>query len=194
MRGRTVKSPELVAEARRLRAGGMFGREIAAELGVARSTVYEWLTDPDRSQAEARRDRYRGVCEECGGPTDGSAGLGRAPKVCVTCLGWTGEEIIAAVRRWADEHGSPPTATEWNTAQPGYPSASTVVNRLGWNEALLAAGLPLRWDRRPETRQAIERAAVAGEPLADIAARHGMTVANIRTRLRYHGVSARPAA
>lgn len=56
---------------------------------------------------------------------------------------WSKEEIIAAIQKWAREHGRPPTANEWTKRIIGYPSASTVAKHFGsWAEGIEAAGFP----------------------------------------------------
>jgi hypothetical protein len=82
MRGATVKTPERVAEARRLRDRGMLLRELAAHFGVALQTVQVWISDPDGTAARARKDRYAGTCEVCGAATTGCEGPAKAPKRC----------------------------------------------------------------------------------------------------------------
>jgi hypothetical protein len=67
------------------KARGLTQREIAAELGLTRSVVNSILTDPDGSKARARKDSYRGVCVECGGPTAGDR-PGIAPLRCRWCV------------------------------------------------------------------------------------------------------------
>lgn len=39
-----------------------------------------------RARVRIKRRRYAGICEDCGGPTDGSNGRAKAPKVCASCL------------------------------------------------------------------------------------------------------------
>jgi hypothetical protein len=73
-------------EAARLRGEGLTYREIAERMGLAESTVSELVSDPDGSKVRERKARYGGTCEVCGGPTDGSYGLAKAPKRCAKCL------------------------------------------------------------------------------------------------------------
>jgi hypothetical protein len=42
-------------------------------------------TATEREQARARKLRYGGRCEVCGGPTSGCNGRAKAPKVCAKC-------------------------------------------------------------------------------------------------------------
>jgi hypothetical protein len=86
---------------------------------------------------------------------------------------WSQEEVLGAIGAWTELYGSPPTATDWH---PGDAMAAArrsadrarawavvaerfhegewpwtgTVQRLfgGWNAALRAAGVPVRWDRR----------------------------------------------
>jgi DNA-binding CsgD family transcriptional regulator len=98
---------ESVRIAQGLRAEGMTAREIAAEMGVARSTAGMWLTDPDGAKHQALRLRYRGTCRVCGRPTDGSNGASQAPTLCKPCSRATREQRSAlsrdeVLRRFAD--------------------------------------------------------------------------------------------
>jgi transposase len=80
-----VTRAEKVAEAQRLRHEGFYYREIGERLGVSVSTADQYVNDPDLLKLRARKDSYRGKCEKCGGPTDGSNGPGGAPKRCNDC-------------------------------------------------------------------------------------------------------------
>jgi len=92
---------------------------------------------------------------------DGSNGLGEnSSRLCLSCDRarvqaeriWTRETVIAAIQRFAKEHGRPPTSTEWITADPenGYPPRSAVyvsyhrsVSPFAkWADAIEAAGFP----------------------------------------------------
>lgn len=73
---------------------------------------------------------------------------------------WSDAAIIAAIRRWADEHdGVPPTPSDWQRGGDGQPNAGTVYNRIGWNTAILRAGLTPR-GRRPKWSDAAIIAAI----------------------------------
>ena len=78
---------EKISLAEHLRAGGLMLWEIAALMGVSPSTVGDWLKDPDGSLLKARKERYRGVCVDCGGPTTGGLGRTNAPLRCRRCSG-----------------------------------------------------------------------------------------------------------
>lgn len=69
------------------RAEGWLFREIADYMDVALQTVNDWLNDPDGSKLRARKDSYRGTCQDCGAPTDGSNGPDSAPTRCNHCNG-----------------------------------------------------------------------------------------------------------
>jgi DNA-directed RNA polymerase specialized sigma24 family protein len=180
-----------VAQARHLQNQRLSVGEIAAAMGVSKSTIYAYFADPTGEQRLERRRRYAGTCEECGRPTDGSGGPGKAAKRCAECRKWTREKIVEAMKLWAAEHGRPPRQDDWIPAPADrrYPSGHGAARKHGWNEMLLEAGLPLACDRRPETQEWIENAARAGVPTADIAAALGTTPDNVRNRLRYRGLS-----
>lgn len=82
----TVTRARRLEQIRALRARGLTYKEIAAELGVKPTTVRNTLYDPDGSKARARKASYAGVCVECGGPTDGSNGAGKAAMRCLPCV------------------------------------------------------------------------------------------------------------
>jgi transposase-like protein len=152
---------ERVATARRLRAQGLIKREIAARMGVARSTVDSWLNDPDGSRLRARKASYSVPCVDCGAPTDGSGGRKVTRTRCSTCWTryrhenrvWTQEAIVIAVREFARLYGTPPAATDWNVGAANdlqrerfyeddcWPHSSVVTREFGtWNIAIRAAG------------------------------------------------------
>lgn len=70
-RGRTVKNPEKVAEAIRLRATqDLTYHQIGARFGVCGNAVYRWINDPDGSKRRAYKvGRYGGLCIDCGDTT-----------------------------------------------------------------------------------------------------------------------------
>lgn len=146
-----VPRSELAEYVRGYRERGYLNREIAAKLGISVSYVSELYVDPDGSKSKARKDGYRGTCEECGAPTSGCNGF-NAPKLCAKCAPlaakiWTREAIIDAIQRWAAAHdGRPPRATDWVNAdlKRHYPASSSVygpTNVFGaWADAIEAAG------------------------------------------------------
>lgn len=152
----------------------------------------------ERAASRAWKERNAGVCEACGQPTNACRGLGTAAKMCQECHEWPDEAIVAAIQEWAADHGGiPPIMDDWRPAPTGYPSAYTVNRRLGWNAALLRAGLELHKDRRPETQAEIERLIRRGVSVREIADRFGCTAGNIYLRLRIRGLRVsdlRPAA
>lgn len=161
---------EKMAEAARLR-DYMTYAEIAAQLDVAKSTVYRWLNpefaERDRVKCRAVKERYRGTCATCGAPTNGSNGPGTASDTCGNCSLtrqhdtrlWTPATVVEAIQAFARRYGRPPTATdfhpatarhlghEWRAerfyADGHYPSATTVIGECSsWADAIEAAGFP----------------------------------------------------
>jgi hypothetical protein len=115
------------------------------------------LTVPPRGKrkwcSEKCRQRtvYSGVCIDCGGRTEGTAsGTARAVVRCARCARahehanrrWTPEAIIAALRRFAQETGEPPTVSKWLRDRPAdRPSLKPINREFGsWNAALQAGG------------------------------------------------------
>jgi hypothetical protein len=162
------------ALAAELRARGLRLREIAAELGVAISTVDSWLNDPGGKRLKARKESYRGRCERCGAATDGSGGKAHAPSLCSRCfraqphsleraqrLGrgssarrYSDHDLLEAVRR-GDQLGLQ-TAPSYakRAGEHQLPSMATLIHRFGsWNQARADAGLPTR----PSNRRTYDR-------------------------------------
>lgn len=156
-----------------LRERGLKLREIAAEMGEPISTVHELITDPDLSKHHARmRQRYGGICIDCGAPTSWPRGpIRNGPaKRCAACASvaqivWTRELIIAALHEWTRLYGRTPSSVAWNPSLARskgqldlverfyagrWPSTSIVQKRFGsWNAAIDAAGLPRNRNGRP---------------------------------------------
>src|SRR5215207_1443614 len=104
---------ERVAQIENLERRGLTTREIAEQLGLARSTVNIYRADPDGERQRQRRHHYQGTCVGCGQPTSGSGGPNRAPKRCRACAGeqrrsWSERRVLEAIRDWAELTGSPP--------------------------------------------------------------------------------------
>jgi hypothetical protein len=139
---------------------------------------------PDRKWCSNRcrkQTLYSGTCRECGARTNGSDGPGTASDLCCHCAPaanakWTRDVIIAAIQGWAREHGSPPAATDWNSAlarrrgRPPrdiekYPPLSVVQDMFGsWSAGIEAAGFtptPIgKYERGPQHRNDERRAQV----------------------------------
>jgi hypothetical protein len=142
---------EQAARIEALAARGLAREEIAAELGLARSTVNKYRRDPHGERERARREHYRGRCLGCGRATRGSDGPGRAPEWCPACAAlrrrrWSDQRLLEAIRAWTRLTGTPPTLYDWSPAhapsdhpgaarylaEPGrWPSASSVARRFG---------------------------------------------------------------
>jgi len=64
---------------------------------------------------------------------------------------WSDQEILAALRRFAEREGRPPTEGDWKTNGTDHPGRVTARNHFGsWRAALEAAGLSSErdhWDR-----------------------------------------------
>jgi hypothetical protein len=168
--------------ARALRAQGTSYTKISVSLGVPIATVARWsnpeYAERQRVAARERKSLYGGRCVDCGRKT--SHGNARYPGPCKRCRDcrvackhankkWTTESVVAAIHRFAAEHGRPPTASEWMVADParGYPPASSVHEANGnnpsapfryWADAIVAAGFPRP---RPGVYQRTQRAKAA---------------------------------
>lgn len=178
-----------VAQAQRLRAEGLLLREIAERMGCAIQTAHSYISDPDLAKLKARKDGYRGRCDQCGAETDGSNGRAKAPTRCRDCITWTAGAVECAFAEWADSHGGVPPREADARVNDALPHYGTVARLFGsWNRALLACGFELWCDRRAETQEEIEDALRAGEAVVDVADRFGVTPAAIYQRLRVRGI------
>jgi|SRR5580704_4061794 transposase len=184
--------PSLREEARRLRREGKRYRVISEQLGVPLATIADWCNDPDGKRKTARVASYRGICEECGAPTDGSAGAANAPRICRACLEWPDEAVSAAMQDWASAHGGiPPTCMDWRRSAADHPHSGVCARCRGrstWNELLLRAGFELRLDRRPETQIEMEALLREGRSTREVADHFGWTRGAIHERLRTRGM------
>lgn len=160
----------------------------------------KWCSERCRKQT-----MYGGTCRFCGATTNGYDGPGTASDVCKVCLytrlAWNREKVIAAIQRWADEHGGiPPTSVDWGNASgrpdrrhldytPEYPSCETVREHCGsFTDAIRAAGFEPVWTCTTEPFDVIYAKALAGRSAAELAEEYGVTPAAIYLRFRNHGV------
>lgn len=121
-------------------------REVADLLGISRSYAASITNDLDGELERTRKARYAGRCGRCGGPTDGSNGRAKAPKVCRGCLMgdpeearrlaqhrqprkvWNEEKCEAVIIAWTEENGTIPRASDFIKAVPGkYPCIQTIM-------------------------------------------------------------------
>lgn len=169
---------ERYEEAVRLRAAGWSVGRVADALNLPTSTAWRWL-DPEYNERQKQRSRdlketYRGTCRECGGTTSGCNGPGRAAELCGDCSRqkqrdnkiWTRDTVLDAIRRFAAEHGRPPTAYEWlYRPGPGYPYVNSVMGSgnqpfAKWADAIQAAGFPRPgYGRRTRNEGGVDMAA-----------------------------------
>lgn len=187
--------PEMRERARQLHESGLKPYAIADALGIGVNTAYRWL-DPDahrRSLESSRKvkERYRGKCRDCGGPTNGF-GPGRAHTLCITCATeeWrtlTDGQIDYAVTRYVEDRVGVPTIA----AELG--SDHTTIRK-----HLLRRGVKTRPHRRGGwTRLPVDELAaryVAGESMYELARAYGMSYGAIRFQLVGAGVRIRGVA
>lgn len=103
---------------------------------------------------------YSKQCIDCGAACNTDGSVADASVRCRACSllwqhvrrRWTPGTIIAAIQRWAEEHGGvPPAATDWNATlavangRPArtddFPATTTVISECGtWASAIRAAG------------------------------------------------------
>jgi len=121
---------------------------------------------------KCRKASYGDPCVDCGARTVFGAERARVDEPrCYPCSTahrtvWTREALIAAIQRWAQEHGEPPAVADWNptvarrmndperAARAGrrqerqtaeWPHPISVIRRFGsWSNGLEAAGFTPR--------------------------------------------------
>jgi hypothetical protein len=152
--------PRRVELARELREAGVSCADIAVQLGVARTTIFRWLSpelrERDRASSRKWKQKQRKRCPDCGRP------MWHTSIACLSCIGrrkrlWTREAIVHAAWTFAEKYGRPPRAMDWNPAMAkarGYPDRVrvyyedacyppvTCVQREfgGWNQMIAEAG------------------------------------------------------
>lgn len=206
-------------QARALYVPGVFRYEdVARKLGVSATTIRRWLNpeeaERNRQQSRAAKVRRKGSCSQCGRSTSYDNENGR----CTRCVNaelhpkvWTREAIIAAIQKWAKEHGRPPSAKDWqgpgSGVDAGYPATSNVYRTrhrttfsnpfASWAEAIEAAGferpeLGGRYRERPHLWKFDHREAMrlldSGIPGTEVARRLGVSPNSIY-QLKYGGGS-----
>jgi hypothetical protein len=159
-----TRREELFPEIRRLREDeGLIWREIGDRLGLAKTTVFAYYTDPTGEAERARKAQYQRPCEKCG-KTLNPNGKSRGTKLCKACSGAVTREasrkwILDSFAEWNGLFGAPPSALDWNPAlaRTGpycgwkaeryeatgrrWPCTSLVQENFGsWNAGLEAAG------------------------------------------------------
>lgn len=160
------------ALARDLRDKGLSRKEIQEKLGIGHSYLQGLLSDPEGIKEKARKERYRGVCNDCGGLTTYPYHKGRLTTRCSACQKrkqheerkWTRERIIADFRKWNEIHGEPPVAMDWlyyssDGGDREWPHVACVQKEFGsWSNAMEAAGFKRRtvghYDRTDPTYKA----------------------------------------
>lgn len=142
----------LAAEVRRLRdVEHLTHRDIAARLRISRSYANELDLDPEGLKTRARKDSYRGVCTDCGGPTTGAEGPAKVPVRCASCANarqhadryWTRDTIVAAFQRFAIVNGRSPTTTDVMYPYPSIRRQLSPERIADAERAAAAAPLPL---------------------------------------------------
>jgi transcriptional regulator with XRE-family HTH domain len=161
-------------EAAALRAKGWPLGDIAMRMGISRSYAAGLLSDPDGSKDKKRKEKYAGVCVDCGGRTFGDS---HTPALrCMACsiewrrrehpnVKWSKQRILEAFRWWNEEFGEPPSMSDFNPyqtrdkftsrkrhqrssrliAEGRVPWFTTVIYQFGsWNEAMRQAGFKPR--------------------------------------------------
>ncbi len=157
-----MRDMEKVKRARELHARGYTTRQIADRIDTTFTTARRYF-DPEydkkmSANERERKKRYRGTCEVCGRSTSHSGKNGLPSQRCRSCAAkerkiWTQERVIAAIQKWAEEHGRPPSSVDWNNSLakvprgPEYPSATAVCGKdhgvfPKWADAIEAAGFP----------------------------------------------------
>lgn len=147
--------------------------DVARRLGVAPSTVRDYLSDPDGQQARTRRSRQpKGKCRSCGHETGARRGR-REFSLCARCSSvrrtrWTREAVIHLYLDWRARFGAEPTSTDWNHTHSlrrggtaierfnsgNWPTTTVVVRLFGrWSELANATrtrdSLPLHATETP---------------------------------------------
>ena len=127
--------------------------EIARRLRRAEATVKAYLYDPTGAKARAVKERYRGVCRNCGAPTSARNGKGDAYAHCKRCSPgaiarqWTRERVREAMRAWRARYGAVPSSYDWSRTHARRRGGEALIGHPRWCGAAVGrVGL----DRRRE--------------------------------------------
>lgn len=165
--------------ARALVEQGMDDKAIAQRLGLSRPYVNELRRDPKGVAVAERRHRNAPRCIECGNRTNNTR---KDTLRCGACENIVRRqraraEHIAAIQRFAERYGRPPTAADFNPPHAraqgqhwraerfyrdgDYPALSRVQGVFGsWSAGLRAAGFePYASGRYPRAKDARHRGA-----------------------------------
>lgn len=116
-----------------------------------------------RAANTRQRDRRRAAREQCDATTKAGRPCRRSAmeggRFCVSHdertkrkAKWTRDNVLAALRAWAEEHGRTPRQEDWFHASPAHPNFKTVADLFGgWRLALYEAGFLQRKPRRHGT-------------------------------------------
>lgn len=97
---------------------------------------------------------------------------------------WSDQEILDALKAWADEHGRSPKWNDWQYAGEGRPTATTVWFRCGsWADALVMAGL------EPPTADSHAFEKKFSRPEARMLRKQGLSDVQIAERLGVHNTT-----
>lgn len=158
--GQRMPRPQRHAQVVALKESGLTFNEIAAQLGLAKSTVTSAYYDATGEGARERRHRADGECVDCGATTHSGGAV--PPERCRDCaplrIDWrkraarprgyvfSDETIFEALRSVAvDGNLSTNAYLVAYHRNPSLPSMPTIIARFGkWNEAKRRAGLPTR--------------------------------------------------
>jgi hypothetical protein len=127
--------------------------EIARRLGRAPATIKAYLYDPPGEKARAVKARYRGYCRTCGTDTSPRNGKLDAYHYCRRCRPgaaapkWTRERVRAAMRRWAELYGAPPSSYDWSRTHARRRGAQALrrLERGDWPAPATVSGLYGTW-------------------------------------------------
>lgn len=186
--------PETIQRAHELHELGASLSLIHRILGVPVPTLRRWLLPEVRERALRQSRKYkterRRRCIDCG------KSVWMTSDRCVACAQehsrktkrWTREAVIQAIKDWNEEHGHPPTTTEWWYASDTHPGATSVFGSHAefrtWNDAIRAAGFTPRHTspgpgRREWSPEEAHRLRQEGLSDTEIGKRFGVTASAI---------------
>lgn len=97
---------------------------------------------------------------------------------------WSDQEILDALRAWADKHGRAPGWSDWQYAAEDRPTSMTVWMRCGsWPDALIMAGLEVPENTSLFVKKKFSR------PEARRLRKLGLTDVQIGKKLGVHGTA-----
>jgi DNA-binding CsgD family transcriptional regulator len=155
---------------------GMNPTEAAAELGLSKSSVYDYLVDPTGERVRERKRKYAHPCPQCGAIVNPN---GKRPTtLCVDCIREDAEaKARPIVKLWNEGMPEWAVAEELGISRNKVRGAIQQARGWGWDVQLHRARNRTNW---PTIRRLVR----AGKTASEIGEAIGENAHNVRVQVR----------